>query len=40
MEGAGIDVIGTCALAGYPLPKYPHPNNNGRLARVGLLLVE
>jgi predicted metal-binding protein len=40
MEGAGIDVIGTCALAGYSLPKYPHPNSGGTLARVGLLLVE
>jgi len=40
MEGAGIDVIGTCVIAGHSLPKYPHPNNGGKLARVGLLLVE
>jgi predicted metal-binding protein len=40
MEGAGIDVINTCARVGSPLPYYPHPNNGGKLARVGLLLVE
>ena len=41
MEGAGIDVISTCRMAGVRLPEYPHPKENGgTLARVGLLLVK
>lgn len=39
MEGAGIDVIGTCRKQKVTLPEYPHPNSGGTLARVGLLLV-
>ncbi len=40
LEGAGIDVITTCKNVGITLPKYPHPNSTGKLARVGMLLVE
>lgn len=41
MEGAGIDVMETCRIAGMELPPFPHPNpEGGTIARVGLLLIE
>lgn len=41
MEGAGIDVMETCRIAGMKLPPFPHPKpDGGTIARVGLLLVE
>lgn len=40
VEAIGIDVISTCKNIGIDIVNFPHPNDNGKLQRIGLFLLE